>query len=140
MPLQTFRYAACGGSNAVLGFLVFTLSYHFIVDRKIVDLGFYALEPYSVSLLISTTVVFIVGFALNKYIVFTSSNLRGRVQLFRYLLSFLLNFTINYVLLKVFVKLLHLDPVLAQVIVTVIIVGISYVTQSYFTFKIKEVE
>lgn len=138
MPLQTFRYAACGGSNVALGFLIFTTIYHFVVERKVVDFGFAAFEPYSIALFFSSITVFIVGFLLNKYVVFTASNLRGRIQLFRYFLSFISNLCINYVLLKALIIYLFIHPVLAQLIVTSIVVTISYFTQQYFTFKIKQ--
>jgi putative flippase GtrA len=137
MPLQTFRYAACGGSNMLLGFFTYIIIYHFVVNKQIVDIGVYAFEPYSFALFISSCQTFFVGFLLNKYIVFLQSNLRGRVQLFRYLLSFLFNFCLNYVLLKGLVKYLQMNAVLAQMLVTIIIVAISYLTQRHFTFKVK---
>ena len=138
MPLQTFRYAACGGFNVVLGFLIFTFLYQFVLQQRVVDLGIYVFESYSLALLISSCTVFFIGFMLNKYVVFVASNLRGRIQLFRYLLSFITNLTINYVLLKILVKYLHLHPVMAQVFVTCFVVTFSYFTQQYFTFKVKE--
>ena len=138
MPLQTFRYAACGGFNVVLGFLIFTFLYQFVLQQRVVDLGIYVFESYSLALLISSCTVFFIGFMLNKYVVFVASNLRGRIQLFRYFLSFISNLTINYVLLKILVKYLHLHPVMAQVFVTCFVVTFSYFTQQYFTFKVKE--
>lgn len=138
MPLQTFRYAACGGGNVILGFLIFTSIYHFVVQRKVVDFGFAVFESYSIALFCSSITVFIIGFLLNKYVVFTSSNLKGRIQLFRYFLSFISNLCINYVLLKALIIYFLLHPVLAQSIVTSIVVTLSYFTQQYFTFKVKE--
>jgi putative flippase GtrA len=135
MPLQTFRYAACGGFNVVLGFLIFTLAFHYMQQQGTVMLADKEFEPYSIALAISSTCVFFVGFLLNKYVVFTTSNLKGRIQLFRYFLSFLSNLAINYVLLKLLVKFLGVYPVLAQIIVTAIVIVISYFTQQYFTFK-----
>ena len=138
MPLQTFRYAACGGTNAVLGFLVFVSCHKFLFKGLQFDLGFYAFKSYNAALFLSSVFTFVVGFAFNKYIVFTSSNLKGRIQLFRYFLSFLLNLCINYFLLKILVEHLKLDAILSQVITMVIVIGISYLSQHYFTFKIKK--
>ncbi len=140
MPLQTFRYAACGGGNMVLGFLVFTGVFHFIVKQKEVVLGLIAFKSYSFALFCSSTVVFIVGFLLNKYVVFTTSNLRGRIQFFRYFLASMSSLCINYVVLNGLVLYLHIFPVLAQVIATVIVVTISFFMQQYFTFKVKKEE
>lgn len=138
MPMQTFRYAACGGGNMLLGFLVFTGVFHLFTKQQEVDFGFISFKSYSFSLFWSSTTVFIVGFLLNKYVVFTASNLRGRIQLFRYFLSSLSSFCINYVILNSLVIYLHLYPVLAQVIATAIVVAISFFMQQYFTFKVKE--
>jgi putative flippase GtrA len=156
MPLQTFRYAACGGGNMVLGFLVFTAVFHLIGgghltsvgfkvshttidgnDMLMMNLGANAFKVHSFALFCSSTVVFLVGFLLNKYVVFTASNLRGRIQFFRYFLSSLSSFCINYFLLNAMVQYLHFHPVLAQVIVTAIVVTISFFMQQYFTFKVK---
>ena len=138
MPLQTFRYGACGGGNMVMGFIVFTSVFKSIAPRKIVDFGFIAFESYSVALFCSSTMVFIVGFLLNKFVVFTVSNIKARIQLFRYFLSSLSSLSINYVLLKALVVYLHVYPVIAQMIVTAIVVTISFFMQQYFTFKVKE--
>lgn len=160
MPLQTFRYAACGGGNMVLGFLVFTAVFHLIASLSHFNLGVVsfsisevkignatvvmmqsshvAFKAHSFALSCSSTVVFFAGFLLNKYVVFTGSNLRGRIQLFRYFLSTVSSFCINYFLLNALVIYLHVYPVLAQVIVTAIVVTISFFMQQYFTFKVKE--
>jgi len=138
MPLQTFRYAACGGFNVLLGFVIFTLLFHLLAPQGVIRVGAGAFEPYSVSLFFSSATVFCVGFLLNKFVVFTASNLRGRIQLFRYFLSFISNLAINYVLLKFLIVYMGLYPVLAQIIVTSILVVLSYFTQQYFTFKVKD--
>ncbi len=140
MPQQTFRYAACGGFNVVLGFILFTIIFRMLEKMGVVHISNLAFEPHSVALFMSSCIVFIVGFTLNKYVVFTASNLRGRIQLFRYFLSFISNLAINYVLLTLLVKYFGLYPVLAQIIVTAIVVVLSYFTQQYFTFKVKEEE
>ena len=139
MPLQTFRYAACGGANMALGFFTYIIVYHFVAKKHDVDLGIYSFKPYSFALFISSCQTFIVGFLLNKFVVFIQSNLKGHVQLFRYFLSFVFNFCLNYILLKTFVEYLHINAVIAQMLVTVIIVAISYLTQRHFTFKTKAV-
>ena len=138
MNIQTFRYAACGGSNAVLGFLVFVSCHKYIFNEEQFSIGFYAFKSYNAALFVSFCVSFLVGFILNKYVVFTTSNLKGRIQLFRYFLSLLLNLSINYFVLKILVEYFHLDAIIGQVITTIIVIAISYVSQSYFTFKVKK--
>jgi len=139
MPLQTFRYAACGGTNMILSTLIFIYCHKFVFKEEQFNLGFYAFKSYNVALFVSSCCSFIMGFIFNRYLVFTTSYLRGHIQLFRYFLSFCFNLFINYVILKVLVEHLNLDAVLAQLISTCIVVVISYLTQSYFTFKVKKV-
>ncbi|MFZ4058337.1 MAG: GtrA family protein [Ferruginibacter sp.] len=138
MNVQTFRYAVCGGSNAVLGTALFAFTFHFIVREEVLDLGFYAIKPHNVALLVSFCITFVVGFLLNKYIVFTTSNLKGRIQLFRYFLSFLFNMILNYFMMRVLVEKLEIYAILAQVITTIVSVAISYLSQHHFSFKVKK--
>ena len=39
MPLQTFRYAVCGGANLVLNWLVYGLLYDVVLGFDYLDLG-----------------------------------------------------------------------------------------------------
>src|ERR1700761_1226196 len=91
MPLQTFRYAACGSFNVVFSNVLYAIIFHFIGKQQQIDIWVYAFKPYRIALFISSFTAFFVGFALNKYVVFTKSNIKGHVQLFRYFLSFLLS-------------------------------------------------
>ncbi|MBL7693639.1 MAG: GtrA family protein [Ferruginibacter sp.] len=135
MPEQTFRYAACGGANTVLGLVLFKILLVYVFKFQNVDLGFYTLKPHNAALFISFIVNFIVGFALMKYVVFVDSNLKGRIQLFRYGLSFFFNLALNYFILKVFVEVFGWWPFLSQCITTAIIISISYLSQKHFSFR-----
>lgn len=135
MPIQTFRYAACGGANTLLGLAVYFVCLHYIFAHENFDAHFMIIKPENASLIVSSFVTFIVGFLLNKYLVFTSSFLRGRVQFIRYLMSFAFNFFLNYLLLNLFVQKMHLEKFLAQVISIAIVISFSYFTQKHFTFK-----
>ena len=138
MPEQTFRYAACGGANTVLGLVLFKILLVFVFKLENVELGFYTLKPHNAALFVSFCVNFLVGFILMKYVVFVDSNLKGRIQLFRYGLSFVLNLTLNYFILKVFVEMFGWWPFLSQCLTTVIIVTISYLSQKHFSFRTKK--
>ena len=135
MNLQTFRYAACGGFNTVAGLSAFYIAFKFILKEKNLDLSFYVLEPYSAALFISFLVSFPIGFFLMKYVVFSDSKLKGRIQIFRYLLAYVINLVLNYFILRLFVELLHIYPTIAQAITTAILIVFSYLFQRYFTFK-----
>lgn len=135
MPLQTFRYAACGGGNMILGLVLYYIFFNFVFFQKYVNAFIVVLEPHNAALFLSGVCTFCVGFFLNKYIVFTSSNIQGRVQLFRYFLSFSTNLVLDYFLLKLFILVWHWDAFIAQIIATIILVTISYLTQKHFSFK-----
>jgi len=140
MPLQTFRYAACGGGNTVLGFLIYTVCYKYIFKAKIFHLGFYAFKPHIASLFVAFLINFPVGFVLMKFVVFVDSNIRGRIQLFRYFFVFVSNLFLNYILLKALVEYLYVNAIVAQVIATAVVVTISYLLQRHFTFKVEQTE
>jgi len=137
MTPQAFRYAASGGFNTLLGFTVYLVSYKIILDEKALDLGFYAFKSHSAALFISFCVSFPVGFFLMKYVVFSDSNMPGKIQLFRYFMIYLFNLAVNYIILKVLVERINVNAIFAQVITTVIIVLFSYLAQRHFTFKIE---
>jgi len=138
MPEQTFRYAACGGANTLLGLVLFKILLVFVFKYENVELGFYTLKPHNAALFISFCVNFAVGFLLMRYVVFVDSNLRGRIQLFRYGLSFVFNLALNYFILKIFVEMFGWWPFLSQCLTTVVIVTISYLSQKHFTFKTRK--
>ena len=140
MPLQTFRYAACGGCNVVFANILFAIIFHYIGKQQQISFGFYAFKPYRFALFLSAFISFFVGFVLNKYVVFTKSNMKGHIQLFRYFLAFLLSFFINNILLQLFVENMHMPAVGSQRIATIIIVGISYLVQHHFTFRTKHAQ
>lgn len=135
VTLQTFRYAACGGANTFLGLSNFYIGFYYIFNEKYFDVGFFVFEPHSAALLLSSTITFIIGFLLNKFVVFTDSYLRGRVQLFRYFLSFLFNVVVNYFMLKLLVELWNWNVMLSQVLTIIFVIGLSYVSQKHFTFR-----
>ena len=87
IPLQTFRYAICGGVNLGLNWVLYAVLYNFILDKEIVRLGFVAISPYIAAFLVVFPITFVTGFWLQKHIAFKYSPLRGRTQLFRYLIQ-----------------------------------------------------
>ena len=129
IPLQTFRYAICGGVNLGLNWVLF------ILDMEIVRLGFVAISPYIAAFLVVFPITFVTGFWLQKHIAFKYSPLRGRTQLFRYLISVLGSVLLNYLLLKFFVEAVHLYPTPSQAVTSLLIIGYSYLMQKYFTFR-----
>lgn len=137
MGLQTFRYAAAGGINTILGLIVYYIGFRFILHQENLELGFYTLTPHSAALFMSFCISFPFGFFLMKFVVFGNSTVRGKTQLVRYFISYILSLFINYVLLKFQVEVLHIYAIFAQLISTAVVISISYFVQRHYSFKIK---
>lgn len=135
MPLQVFRYAACGGGNTALNILLYFITYNFILDRQVLDLGFIAFTPHIAAFLIAFCITFPIGFYLSMYVVFQGSFLRRRVQLFRYFMVAMVCIVLNYVLLKIFVEQFGWYPTPSMIVTTVIVVLFSYLSQRHYSFK-----
>ncbi len=140
MSLQTFRYAASGSFNTLVGLVIYFVSYRIVLKEQNLNLGFFEFKSHVAALFMATCVSLPLGFFLMKYVVFSDSNMKGRIQLFRYFMIYLFNLVLNYLLLKVFVEILGIYPVLAQVLTTIITIFFSYIAQRNFTFKIKNAE
>ncbi len=135
IPRETFRYGATGGFNTLLDIFLYFICYNYILDKKIVDFQIVSVSPHIAAFLIVFPITFFTGFILAKYITFTNSEIRGRVQLIRYMISVSGSIFLNYVFLKVLVEFGGLWPTLAKIITTVIVVIYSYFAQKFFTFK-----
>lgn len=136
VPLDTFTYAVCGASNTAFDIFLYFISYNFILQKQIVDLGFVAISPHIAAFIIAFCITFPTGFLLNKYITFTESKLRGIRQLFRYGLVVLANVGINYVFLKLFVEVFYWYPTPSKIVTTGIAIVFSFFAQKYFTFRV----
>src|ERR1700683_4156563 len=134
MPLQTFRYTACGGANTLLDIFVFFVSYNYIFHKQNLDLGFFVFKPYIAAFLMAFCVSFPVGFILMRNVVFSESTLHRRVQLFRYFVLVVVCIALNYLFIKLFVEQFHIYPTIAKILTTIIVVTFSYLTQKKYTF------
>jgi len=135
IPQETFRYAAVGGFNTALDIFLYFLFYNYILSKQIVDFGFVAVSPHIAAFIFVFPITFFTGFLLSKYITFTNSPIRGRVQFFRYALAVSGSIILNYLLLKFFVEYLLIWPTISKILTTIFVVAYSYVIQRYYTFK-----
>lgn len=135
IPLETFRYAASGGGNSAFDIVLYFLFYHYLLGEKILHLGFVAISPHIAAFLLVFPITFSTGFLLGKYITFTQSELRGRIQLFRYGVTVAGSIVQNYVFLKLFVDYCHFFPTISKMLTTVIVVTYSYFTHKYYSFR-----
>lgn len=135
MPIETFRYAVTGGGNTVLDIILYFIFYNYVFQKQNVDLGIVTLSPHIAAFVFVFPITFISGFILAKYITFTRSVMRGRIQIFRYAVSVSGSILLNYVLLKVFVEVAGLYATLSKIITTSIVIIYSFLMQKHFTFR-----
>lgn len=135
MPLQTFRYAACGGGNQALNLLIYFISYNFIFHKEVWHLGFIAFKPHIAAFIVAFIVTFPIGFMLSRYVVFNDSQIRGHHQAVRYLSIVGVCILLNYGLLKLFVEVFHWYPTPSMLVTIVIVVSFSFLTQKKYAFQ-----
>lgn len=135
IPLETFRYGVSGGVNTSLDIFLYFVTYNYILKKNVLYLPFIAIKPHIAAFLMVFPVTFSSGFLLSKYITFSESMLRGRVQLIRYGITVSVCIILNYIFLKIFVEYFGIYPTLSKILTTFIVVIYSYFSQKYFTFK-----
>ncbi|OLY92702.1 Putative flippase GtrA (transmembrane translocase of bactoprenol-linked glucose) [Cnuella takakiae] len=137
MPLQTFRYAACGGGNTAFNILLYFILYNFVLDKMVLHLGPIAISAHIAAFLIAFCITFPTGFYLSMFVVFSGSHLRRRTQFLRYFLVAIACILINYVLLKLFVDVLGWYPTPSMILTTAFVIVFSYLSQRHFSFQKK---
>ena len=142
LELHTFRYLVSGGSTAASGVIIYYIAYNWILHQKDLHLSFSFLPKLitapTAALAIECTITFCIGFILNKYLIFTQSDLKGRIQLFRYFSVFATNLLLNYALMKLFVEAFGFFPTPSKLLTTCILTVFSYFSQKHFTFRVKK--
>ncbi|MBO5805734.1 MAG: GtrA family protein [Tidjanibacter sp.] len=136
MPQQTFRYAACGGGNLVLNWLLYGLLYDVVLGFDFLHLagGIY-ISRHIAALAITFPITLSTGYLLQSRISFAGSPLGDRVSSVRYLVTTLGSLIINYVCLKIMVEWWLLYAPLAQVLTSLITIVYSYLLQKFWTFR-----
>lgn len=138
MPLQTFRYAACGGGNTVLDIAVSTFCFNYFVTHNFffefpsIHLK---VSQHIAALVCGLCVTFPIGFYLSRYVVFQETNAKKTSQLIKYLLVVMFCVVLNYGFLKFFFEVLKWNFLISKIITTCFVVVFSYLSQRNFTFK-----
>jgi putative flippase GtrA len=135
MSAQFFRYGVSGSANLMFDWVLYYFIYTFILQHQMLNLGFVTISSHIATFGIKFPIVFMSGFLLQKYVTFTESELRGHVQLFRYLIVFLVNILINYAGLKLLVDGFNIYPSISNMIASSVTVFVSYFSQKKYTFK-----
>ncbi|MDO9633914.1 MAG: GtrA family protein [Paludibacter sp.] len=135
MSVEFFRYGATGAANLVFDWILYFCIFHFILHQQMLHLGFVTLSSHIAALVLSFPISFTTGFLLQKYVTFTASDLRGKVQLFRYAIVVIVNLTINYLGLKLLVDVFGWYPTPSKMVITILATGVSYISQKRYTFR-----
>ncbi len=146
MSEQVFRYAACGGGNLMLDWVLYFLVYNFVIGHEIVNLQFsiynsqftQAITPHIATLCIVFPITLLTGFWLQKNVTFQTlkpSNPQTFKQLLRYIVIVAVNLAINYFGLKLCVETLGWYPTPSKMCITLFTVAVSYFGQKYYTFR-----
>ncbi len=135
MNKRTYHYLACGGGNTLLALVLYSYSFHTLLNEQNLDLKIIELKPHIGAFFISFLITFPIGFLLSRYVVWHESNLPWKTQFVRHMTFVILSSILNYFLLKLFVEIFHWWAMPSQITSTIIIVIFSYLTQRFFTFK-----
>jgi putative flippase GtrA len=135
MPLQTYRYAACGGGTTFLNIFLYFISYNFVLKKAVVHLSMVAISPHIAAFIIAFFITFPIGYYLNTFVVFQGSYLKKRIQLFRYFLVVCVNILLNYFFIRLFVEKFGWYPTLSAMATNGILVVFSYFSQRNFSFR-----
>lgn len=133
----TYYYAVCGVGNLVLSWILFFVFFQYVFKKQFFNLDIinFTFSAYTLSALVCFIITFIIGFLLMKFVVFTESGLKGRVQFFRYAVSAVISSTVSWGLLKMFIEVFNFFPSVANIFASCLVVIVSYILQRKFTFK-----
>jgi putative flippase GtrA len=133
----TYYYAVCGVGNLVLSWILFFIFFQYVFKKHFFHLDFinFTFSAYTLSSIACFLISFALGFVLMKYIVFTESGLKGRIQFFRYAVSAMISGMVSWGLLKIFIEVFDIFPSIANILASCLVVIVSYLLQRKFTFK-----
>jgi len=136
IPLKTFRYGICGGSNLAFDTILYFVFYNFVFSKQNVDMHYFVLSPHIASLFVVFPITFVTGFILAKYITFKDSKISAKIQFIRYFMVGMGAIVLSYISMKFLVDYLKLYPTPSRIITIVITVIYSYTLQNKYSFKI----
>ncbi|MGY3052189.1 putative flippase GtrA [Pedobacter sp. UYEF25] len=137
---HNFRYLITGGSAAAVGILAYTVAFKYVFLTPDTNFMGMVIKRNTAALIVDFAIAIPYSFLLNRYVIFKHSEVRGRIQLLRFLNLNFINILLTTVLIKFFIEILHIYPTVSKVIVTILIAGFSYLYQHYVTFSVKKIK
>ena len=132
MPYQVYAYLAVGAANTLLNIGLFIVLYLALANTIL------AVE---VATIVSFAVTVVTGFWLSKNFAFTdaSNEKKEKAKQFgKYFLVSLQGQFFDYMITKGLILVLLLDPTIAYLFSTIIMLILNYFLQKYFTFRKKK--
>lgn len=138
VPYDVYAYLAVGGLNTALNILIFAVFYEWILPKQGIWILDFTIQSYSIALLLAFFATIPTGFWLSKNFAFKQAEeplKKTPKQLFKYLLVVGQGLGSDYLILKSLVLFLEIEPTLAKLISTGIVLTVNFLLQKYFTFK-----
>lgn len=135
VSLTLFRYGFFGGLNLALDILLYFIAFHYILEKQMLHIGSISISAHIAAFLLAFCVTFPIGFFAMRHLVFNATDSKARIQLAKYFTVVCLNVVLNYTFLKLFVEVFNIYPTPSKMLTAVIVVTITYIVQSRFTFK-----
>lgn len=141
LPYQVYAYLAVGAANTLLNIFLFAVLYQFILPEPGVVISGYLVASYTIALLIAFILTVPTGYWLSKNFAFNKPGeqpKRNFKQLGKYFLVVLQGLGSDYLILKALIVFANMQPTLAKLISTTIVLTLNFLLQKYFTFRSKE--
>jgi putative flippase GtrA len=136
MTIQFFRYGVTGTANLFFDWLLYFLIYNYLLQQQVLNLHFVTFSSHIGTLVLKLPIVLFSGFILQKYVTFSKSASKSRIQLIRYTIVFSVNLIISFLGLKILVDIFNFWPTPSNMLVSVVTIFISYFSQKKYTFKL----
>jgi putative flippase GtrA len=144
MPFQVYAYLAVGAANTLLNIVLFAILYRAIAYSTGLHVSGFNISTLAVE--IATVISFLIsaftGFWLSRNFAFTDANNEKNEkakQFGKYFLVSLQGQFFDYLITKALILFLAMDPTIAYLISTIIMLTINYFLQKYYTFKDRKI-
>ncbi len=142
LHFNVYAYLAVGAVNTLLNIVLFTVLYLLINNSEGLNIFGFLLNIVSVEIatIISFLLTVISGFWLSKNFAFSNSSFdkkENKKQFGKYSLVALQGQFSDYLITKGLILFLSIEPTIAYIISTFIMLILNYFLQKYFTFKTK---
>ncbi len=135
---KVIRYFFSAGIATGLDVIIYSFSFNFIFQKKVVYTPVIAISPHVASLMISYSCGLITNFFIARYVVFSESTGKKRNQFYRFFIVGVIGFFANYGVLRFLVEVLGVWPTFSRVISALSLGVLSFYLHKIFSFRIKQ--